>query len=98
MKTAFCKQIDYTRDNFGNGSEVYYKRNNNNTWKEPGNVHGQDDIIIFKRQAQLFFHFSNKPKLRKWQKKPLILDLILACLMQIWAPKFFLASFTSTSS
>ena len=57
MKTAFCKQIDYTRDNFGNGSEVYYKRNNNNTWKEPGNVHGQDDIIIFKRQAQLFFSF-----------------------------------------
>ena len=34
----------------------------------------------------------------KSEKKPLILDPILACLAEIWALKIFLASFTSTDS
>ena len=53
MKIALRKQICNTRDNFGNGSEVCYKRNNNIKWKEPGNALGQDGAI-FKRQAGLF--------------------------------------------
>ena len=41
---------------------------------------------------------TNTPNLRKLQKKPLILDPILACLTQIWVYKFFFESFTSTVS
>ena len=94
MKIAFCKQIDYTRDIFGNGSEVYYKRNNNNTYKEPGNVHGQDDAIIFKRQAQLFFHIQFKGELinQSWEngKKTPYLRLDFGLFDANLGPQFFL--------
>ena len=38
--------------------------------------------------------------IQTWEngKKNLVLDPILACLAQIWAPKIFFAGFTTTSS
>ena len=39
---------------------------------------------------------TNEPNLRKWKKKTLVFDLILAPLAQIWNPKIFFVDFSST--
>ena len=62
----------------------------------------QDLPLLVVRQCSkvsfyAIFKKTNEPNLRKWQKNT-TLDLTLTCLAQIWAPKFFLVVFSSTSS
>ena len=52
----------------------------------------------YKLSSYVIFRKTKKPNLKKGQKNPLILGLILTHLAQIWAPKFFFVGFTSISN
>ena len=51
LRTALRRQTRKTRDFFSLGQEVYYKRNNDIKWKEPGKVIGQDGPVVFIRHG-----------------------------------------------
>ena len=51
LRTALRRQTRKTRDFFNLGQEVYYKRNNDIKWKEPGKVISQDGPVVFIRHG-----------------------------------------------
>ena len=46
IQRALCKQTRQTRAVYTNGDEVYYKRSDNNKWKGPAKVIGQDGPVV----------------------------------------------------
>ena len=51
---AICKHIRPSENIYTIGDEVYYKRDDEPEWKDPGRVLGQDGLVIFIRHGSRY--------------------------------------------
>ena len=55
LKLPLTKQTQKIRDFFVPGSEVFFKRNIDQKWRDPGIIIGQDGATVFIRQGGLLY-------------------------------------------
>ena len=72
IRRALHKQTRQTGAVYTTGDEVYYKRSDNNKWKGPAKVIGQDGPVVFIRHGGQFVVFSQQIHISQSKKIKLL--------------------------